>query len=129
MVLSPSGIMLATAGFSLLLCVLLAPMAQRIGLLDHPSERTVHKNPTPLVGGLAIYRICISHLPGNGRAVTGRVPDGYWHQPFGHCARVWVFYVVAALFKAPSPVRRSIYTGIIQWITSLLVKNYGGRDE
>jgi UDP-GlcNAc:undecaprenyl-phosphate/decaprenyl-phosphate GlcNAc-1-phosphate transferase len=29
--------------------------AQRIGLVDKPSKRKVHSNPTPLMGGLAIY--------------------------------------------------------------------------
>jgi UDP-GlcNAc:undecaprenyl-phosphate GlcNAc-1-phosphate transferase len=48
-------ILLATAGISMVLCVILTPVARRIGLLDHPSDRTVHKKPTPLVGGLAIY--------------------------------------------------------------------------
>jgi len=31
------------------------PFAERIGLLDHPNERKVHKSATPLLGGLAIY--------------------------------------------------------------------------
>ena len=39
----------------MLLCLLLTPLARIIGLLDHPSERKVHSNPVPLVGGAAIY--------------------------------------------------------------------------
>jgi UDP-GlcNAc:undecaprenyl-phosphate GlcNAc-1-phosphate transferase len=31
------------------------PLARRMGLIDHPSDRKVHVSPTPLVGGLAIY--------------------------------------------------------------------------
>jgi len=48
-------ILLATAGISLVLCILLTPVAQRLGLLDHPSDRKVHQTSTPLVGGLAIF--------------------------------------------------------------------------
>jgi UDP-GlcNAc:undecaprenyl-phosphate GlcNAc-1-phosphate transferase len=46
---------LASAGISLLLCLLLSPVARRTGLLDHPSERKVHSNTVPLVGGAAIF--------------------------------------------------------------------------
>jgi UDP-GlcNAc:undecaprenyl-phosphate GlcNAc-1-phosphate transferase len=48
-------ILLATAGLSMVLCMLLTPMAHRFGLLDHPSERKVHNTSIPLVGGIAIY--------------------------------------------------------------------------
>ena len=41
--------LLASAGISLLLCLLLTPLARKIGLLDHPSERKVHDNSVPLV--------------------------------------------------------------------------------
>ena len=47
--------LLATAGVSMVICLLLTPMAQRFGLLDHPSDRKVHRTSTPLVGGPAIY--------------------------------------------------------------------------
>lgn len=45
----------ASTGISLLLCLLLSPLARRIGLLDHPAERKVHDTSTPLAGGFAIY--------------------------------------------------------------------------
>ena len=47
--------LLASAGISLLLCLLLRPVAAKIGLLDHPAERKVHRKPVPLVGGAAIF--------------------------------------------------------------------------
>jgi UDP-GlcNAc:undecaprenyl-phosphate GlcNAc-1-phosphate transferase len=47
--------LLATAGIATVLSLLLRPLAERIGLLDHPAERKVHKASTPLVGGIAIY--------------------------------------------------------------------------
>lgn len=42
--------MLITAG----LCVALIPAARRVGLVDHPGERKVHENSTPLTGGPAL---------------------------------------------------------------------------
>ena len=55
MVVEPWSYLLATAGISLVLCLLLIPVANRTGLLDHPSSRKVHSKPVPLVGGVAIY--------------------------------------------------------------------------
>jgi len=40
---------------TILLIVLLRPLAVRSGLVDIPNERKSHRAPTPLVGGLAIY--------------------------------------------------------------------------
>jgi len=51
--------LLLTAGVSLLICLLIMPIAQRFGLLDHPSKRKVHRAATPLVGGMAIYAALI----------------------------------------------------------------------
>jgi len=51
----PWPVLLASAGISLLLCLILTPLARKIGLLDHPSERKVHQESVPLVGGIAIY--------------------------------------------------------------------------
>lgn len=39
-----------------LFCIwLLRPLAVRIGLVDSPSERKLHENETPLIGGIAIF--------------------------------------------------------------------------
>lgn len=40
----------------------LKPMANKIGLLDHPGGRKIHKTPTPLIGGVGIYvgTLCMS---------------------------------------------------------------------
>ncbi len=48
-------VLLASAGISLVLCLLLMPVARKTGLLDHPAERKVHSHSVPLVGGTAIY--------------------------------------------------------------------------
>ena len=46
---------LATTGLSLMLCLLFMPLAHRIGLLDHPSERKTHGKAVPLTGGTGIF--------------------------------------------------------------------------
>ncbi len=40
---------------TLLLILTLRPAAQRWGLVDVPNERSSHREPTPLIGGLAIF--------------------------------------------------------------------------
>ncbi|MCM8771915.1 MAG: undecaprenyl/decaprenyl-phosphate alpha-N-acetylglucosaminyl 1-phosphate transferase [Candidatus Omnitrophica bacterium] len=41
--------------FSLLLTNLFKKFAQKVGIIDFPSERKIHKTPTPLLGGLGIF--------------------------------------------------------------------------
>ena len=65
--------LLASAGISLLLCLLLTPLARKIGLLDHPSERKVHDNSVPLVGGAAIFITL---------ALVITLATGYGFEPF-----------------------------------------------
>jgi UDP-GlcNAc:undecaprenyl-phosphate/decaprenyl-phosphate GlcNAc-1-phosphate transferase len=49
-------LLLPLAGvLSTILALVLIPVAMRIGLVDHPGERKVHKQTTPLVGGLAVF--------------------------------------------------------------------------
>ncbi|HEY3998942.1 MAG TPA: MraY family glycosyltransferase [Candidatus Xenobia bacterium] len=49
----------ATFGLSLLLTMVFSPLVQalaiRMGAMDKPNPRKVHKTPTPLWGGIAIY--------------------------------------------------------------------------
>jgi UDP-GlcNAc:undecaprenyl-phosphate GlcNAc-1-phosphate transferase len=40
---------------TIVLIVVLRPLAARVGLVDVPNERKSHREPTPLVGGLAIF--------------------------------------------------------------------------
>jgi len=42
-------------GVTSVLIALLIPIAERVSLLDHPSERKCHAAPTPIVGGIAMY--------------------------------------------------------------------------
>ena len=61
-VVGPKGLILSQAGIlvlGMLLCMILTPVcrraALRFGVLDHPGTRKVHKEPKPLLGGLAIF--------------------------------------------------------------------------
>ena len=54
------------SGFFLLI---LGRLANKVGLLDHPSDRKLHNVPTPLVGGLGIF-CCLVIV-----AVATTVPD------------------------------------------------------
>lgn len=40
---------------SLILLIRLAPLARKIGLVDRPSERKLHDDDVPAIGGIAIY--------------------------------------------------------------------------
>ena len=48
---------LVTVGLTTVVTLLLMPLAQRIGLVDHPGRRKVHEFATPLVGGTALFII------------------------------------------------------------------------
>jgi UDP-GlcNAc:undecaprenyl-phosphate GlcNAc-1-phosphate transferase len=57
LILHPSSFILLFAvplGVSAVLTVLLIRWAPRLGLVDHPDPRKVHRQPTPRAGGLAI---------------------------------------------------------------------------
>ena len=45
---------------ALVLIMLLTPLAKLAGAVDHPSDRKRHAEPTPMVGGVAIYLVLTS---------------------------------------------------------------------
>lgn len=51
----PGTMMLIAAGLSFAFCLLLTPLAKRVGFMDQPSRRKVHTKAVPLVGGLAVF--------------------------------------------------------------------------
>jgi len=51
------------------LCLLLSPLARMAGWLDHPLQRKVHVDPTPLVGGVAVFLSVAIVLAGPGANV------------------------------------------------------------
>ncbi len=53
---------LVSAISCLLLLKAFAPIAAKIGLVDHPKSRKIHGHATPLVGGLAIFGGCVFGL-------------------------------------------------------------------
>ncbi len=50
----------ALLGFvaALIITPLIKPLACRVGALDCPNHRTIHKTPTPRLGGVAIFAAC-----------------------------------------------------------------------
>ena len=38
-------------------------LALRVGMVDHPGTRKVHLQPTPLLGGMAIYAAVLLAMP------------------------------------------------------------------
>lgn len=48
-----------TFAVTLLFLLVLAALAPRIGLTDHPGGRKLHARPTPLVGGIGIFLGCL----------------------------------------------------------------------
>ncbi|MEZ5564357.1 MAG: MraY family glycosyltransferase [Gammaproteobacteria bacterium] len=53
--MSPEFAPLVSLVATVLLIVVLRPIAVRVGLVDIPNERKSHQTPTPLVGGIAIF--------------------------------------------------------------------------
>ena len=60
------------AGLALLVCATAKPLCQALRLLDHPSERKRHREPTPLAGGLVILIAIVPLL--TLAMLTGRMP-------------------------------------------------------
>ena len=55
-------VFVAITVFSAGLALVLVPAAKKVGLLDHPGERKVHEDDTPLTGGPAIYLTLLAFL-------------------------------------------------------------------
>lgn len=53
--MAPEFAPLVALAATILLILVLRPVAARVGLVDIPNERKSHRAPTPLVGGLAIF--------------------------------------------------------------------------
>lgn len=49
------GVYLGSAFLALIATPAVIRLARRIGALDHPNARSVHKRPTPRIGGVAIF--------------------------------------------------------------------------
>lgn len=49
------SLILAPLVLSIIFILLLRPVAIKMGFFDHPDERKQHDNPTPPIGGIAIY--------------------------------------------------------------------------
>jgi undecaprenyl-phosphate alpha-N-acetylglucosaminyl 1-phosphatetransferase len=59
---SSSAVAVAVVALSLLVLIVLTPFARRLRLIDKPSDRKQHRDPTPAIGGLVIYIITLSSI-------------------------------------------------------------------
>ena len=67
---------IASGLFSVLLTFLSGKIARRLDFISVPSSRSVHKQPTPLLGGLGIYfSFCLTILAGFVMVRNGLIPD------------------------------------------------------
>ena len=57
-----AGAFLIAIIFSYLVTPFMAYLANKLNLLDHPSNKKTHAHPTPLMGGVAIYFAFIAAL-------------------------------------------------------------------
>jgi UDP-GlcNAc:undecaprenyl-phosphate/decaprenyl-phosphate GlcNAc-1-phosphate transferase len=117
---------------TLLLIALAAPIARRIGLLDVPGERKCHQQPTPLVGGAAIFSALLViailfggvtveggwFLAGGGALVIVGMIDDYHHLPVSMRIVVEVLAATMMVFGggvAVSTVGDLLGTGILNF--------------
>ena len=68
---TPASLLLTAAALAVALALVLMPLARKLGWMDRPGSRKVHENPTPLVGGLAVFGAFAGVLAGFGLAGTG----------------------------------------------------------
>jgi UDP-GlcNAc:undecaprenyl-phosphate/decaprenyl-phosphate GlcNAc-1-phosphate transferase len=58
--LAPAIFLIATAGvLTAFLCFFAKPICTRLGLLDEPGDRKIHKKVTPLMGGVVILAVLV----------------------------------------------------------------------
>ena len=69
-------VLLKTVGIPMALTVALVPVAKLLAkkwrVIDKPSGRKIHANPTPLLGGLAVYAAMVIYEASRG-AIAGKV--------------------------------------------------------
>lgn len=106
---------LAAAGLTLFVLWLLQPVAQRLNLLDFPTDRKDHAHPTPITGGLAMAV---------GILVTGFASTEQYSAPFLGFAIGATLLIVVGLLDDKYDVRW--YWRILAQVTAALVMVYVG---
>lgn len=110
---------LLTFAATLLLVLVLRPIATRAGLLDIPNERSSHQQPTPLVGGLAIF---VGVCAGAAAAMAnGLLPlNNYSVSLFSGCALLVLVGLIDDLHPLSTSLRFVVQIG------ASLIMVYGG---
>ena len=102
---------------------LLRPLACRIGLVDHPGGRKDHKQPTPLIGGVAVFCAFLLLL------LTLDIPLGQWRSFFLASAVVFIVGLLDDFQETPPWSRFAAQIGaaliIVLWGGAVL-RNLGG---
>jgi UDP-GlcNAc:undecaprenyl-phosphate GlcNAc-1-phosphate transferase len=95
-----AGIYLGTYVSSVFLALMTTPaviwLARRIGAVDHPNARSVHQQPTPRIGGIAIFfsSMClIVGVPGLGDSFAGTLRETHGQLAILLGAATFVFVV------------------------------------
>ena len=108
-----------TFATTLLLGLVLQPIATRVGLMDLPNERSSHREATPLVGGLAIFFGVVAGSVA--AAANGLLPvNDYVLSLLAGCLFLVVIGAVDDLRPLSAPVRLVLQVG------ASLIMIYGG---
>lgn len=113
MIILFSAAVILVAGF----IFLFKPLAQRIGLVDQPGGRKDHKQPTPMVGGIAVF--CTFLLT----VLTLDMPLGHWRSFFFAGAIVFIIGMLDDIRETPPSTRF-----IAQIAASLIIVMWGGVE-
>lgn len=106
-----------TAVLSITFILLFRPLALRIGLVDQPGGRKDHKQPTPLVGGVAVF--CAFSLA----VLTLELPLGQWRSFFLAALLVFIVGILDDIRETPPSTRF-----IAQIAASLIIVLGGGVE-
>jgi UDP-GlcNAc:undecaprenyl-phosphate GlcNAc-1-phosphate transferase len=106
---------LIAAGITLLLLYSLAPLANRIGLVDRPGGRRSHERSTPLIGGIAMFCGFL------GAVLTAEIPLGEWRALFAASAVLIVVGVLDDFKELSAKVRFGAQIG-----AALIMTLWGG---
>ena len=107
----------AAAVLSITFILLFRPLAQRIGLVDQPGGRKDHSQPTPLVGGIAVF--CAFSLT----VLTLDTPLGQWRSFFLAALLVFIMGILDDIRETPPSTR------FVAQISASLIIVLGGGVE
>ncbi len=115
MVINNTALFVSAMGLCVAFLWLIKPLACRVGLVDHPGGRKLHKRATPLIGGIAIF--CAFFL----LLLTLNLSLGEWRAFFFASAVVFIVGMLDDFQETPTWARFAA-----QIAASLLIVFWGG---